>query len=116
MLIHRDEANEFEWYGLTISDYTFREHLNSSVAEIRVPPGGAHPRSYSRLCTKYYFVNEGPLEFEVDDEWSLADAGDVVVVTPETVFRYVNSSESEVRLVLVHTPPFSDAHEVILDD
>ncbi len=115
MIIRKDGLNRIDFYNLKIFEYTADTGLGSSLATIDVPPGGRHPKAFSRLSDKYYLVTDGRVRFIVDEEASDLDEGDFCFVAKGIVFSYENVSGEPARLVLVHTPAFDVAAEVFVD-
>jgi mannose-6-phosphate isomerase-like protein (cupin superfamily) len=111
--IAKDSVVPFDFEGLQIADYTSEINGSSSLAEITVPPGGSHPRAYSKRSDKYYYVVSGYVEFAVKDKVSELITGDVCVIPKGQWFSYQNSSKETAKLVLVHTPSFDLESEVL---
>jgi mannose-6-phosphate isomerase-like protein (cupin superfamily) len=116
MKIDRSVLAPFDFEGLEIVDYTTGMDLSSSIAEITVPPGVRHRTAWSKRSDKYYLVLEGALDFTLGHQSFEIERGDCVVVPQGTRFSYRNASESDVRLLLIHTPSFDLEAEVFEDD
>ena len=117
MIIRKQDAAHIDFDGLGIVDYTTALEGNaSSMATIKVPPGTVHARSWSKRSDKYYLVVEGSVRFTLEDEEFDLDTGDFCLVKQGQVFSYRNVQADVARLVLVHTPPFEIANEVMVDE
>lgn len=115
MLIRKSSLEPIDFDGLSIFDYTANADLGSSLATIDVPPGGRHPRAWSRRSDKYYFVTNGRVRFTIDDETSELTKGDFCFVRQGVVFSYENVSSEPAGLILVHTPAFELSAEVFVE-
>lgn len=115
MLVRRNSLEPINFDGLSIFDYTANMELGSSLASIAVPPGGRHPRAWSRRSDKYYFVTEGRVQFTVDYKTEELAEGDFCFVRQGLVFSYENVTNRPASLILVHTPMFDLSAEVFVD-
>jgi mannose-6-phosphate isomerase-like protein (cupin superfamily) len=102
--------------GLEIRDFTADRELSSSVAEILVPPGVRHRRSWSKRSDKFYYIVEGSISFVLGTQHMELVAGDCCVVPRGTRFNYRNSSGEPAKILLVHTPSFDLSEEVFEDE
>ena len=112
MRIEKQSISPIDFRGLQIFDYTGSKDYSSSLAEIVVPVGGKHPKAWSRKCDKFYYVISGQIRFWLDDETFELNSRDICIVKKEQKFSYENVSNSESKLILVHTPAFDMSAEV----
>ncbi|MBO0730376.1 MAG: cupin domain-containing protein [Acidimicrobiaceae bacterium] len=115
MVINASSVKGFDFGGLLIRDYTAHTAGNSSVAEILAPVGSGHGRALSRRSAKYYYILEGEVAFEIDGSHYRLSKGDLAVIPVNTPFKYSAAIDS-VRMLLIHTPPFSEDEEVFLHE
>lgn len=115
MITRRNSLEPIDFDGLRILDYTANANLDCSLATIDVPPGGRHPKAWSRRSGKYYLVTDGRVQFTVDDEIAELAKGDFCFIRQGTVFSYANVSSEPAALVLVHAPAFEMSAEVFVD-
>ena len=113
MKIERESLNAVEFDGLVIRDYTAGRDGSSSMAEILVPAGARHKRAWSKRSHKYYYVVDGRLSFIVENQVLDLCAGDVCIVLQGERFGYENKTGQATKVLLVHTPSFELAEEVI---
>jgi mannose-6-phosphate isomerase-like protein (cupin superfamily) len=106
MKITRSSIDSFGFRGLDIADYTSGLATSSSFAEITIPPGGVHPKTYSIRSDKYYYVVSGCIQFTVGNESFQLTAGDVCVILKNEQFSYRNDTQETSKMILVHTPSF----------
>lgn len=113
MFLSANRSEPVAWNGLEIRDYTAALDLSSSVAWIDVPQGTRHPRARSDRSDKYYVVVAGTVRFTTEGRTYTLGEGDVFVVPRGVSFEYENPASEKARLVLVHTPMFDAAAEVL---
>jgi mannose-6-phosphate isomerase-like protein (cupin superfamily) len=69
-----------------------------------MPPGASDLPHFHRLARQLFFVLEGRLQIEVNQERFDLEAGDSLVVPPERIHRVHNRSDSDVLFLLVSAP------------
>jgi mannose-6-phosphate isomerase-like protein (cupin superfamily) len=80
---------------------------NQSLAEARVPAGGATQRHYHRLAEEFYFILEGTGEMEIDGERRRVGPGDAILIPPGAWHTIV--ADEALRFLCCCAPPY--AHE-----
>lgn len=91
----------------SILDRTNAPVQNQSLAEARVPAGGATQRHYHRLAEEFYFVLEGRGVIEIDGESRAVGAGDAILIPPGA--WHTIRAEEALRFLCCCAPPY--AHE-----
>ena len=66
----------------SILDRTNAPVQNQSLAEARVPGGGATQRHYHRAAEEFYFILEGRGTMEIDGESRTVGPGDAILIPP----------------------------------
>ena len=112
MILKSETIQPFDFDSLSIRDFTATLNTSSSLAHIRVSPRAHHRRAWSKECDKYYYVISGELQFMLDSLEHTLKAGDVCIVPQGHKFSYVNTTETPVELLLLHTPRFNMDAEV----
>ena len=115
MYIQRSNIDPIDFGGLKIFDFTANTKMSSSIAEIRVPPGGSHTVSWSVRSDKYYYVICGVLSFVEEGEKYELSPGDISIIKKGQKFSYSNNTDNDVKLLLVHTPSFRLDYEKFED-
>ena len=92
--------------GLQIRELTPVGLESASVAEIEVPPGSRHETARSTRSDKVYICIQGKVTFRVENSGVELETGDVLLIKKNEWFDYVNDTESPVKMVLLHIPPF----------
>ena len=112
MIIKENEAEQFDFDGLKITDYTAKLDENSSFATIAVLPHIDHKLSWSKRSNKYYYIIAGEINFIVNDKEYVLSNGDLCVIKKGEKFKYKNDSNEIVKMILVHTPNIKLDQEV----
>ena len=89
----------------SILDSTNAPVQNQSLAEARVPAGGATQRHYHKLSEEFYFILEGAGAMEIDDEIRRVGPGDCVLIPP--CARHSIRAESPLRFLCCCAPAYS---------
>ena len=91
----------------SILDRTNAPVQQQSLAEARVPAGGATQRHYHKLSEEIYFILEGAGEMEIDRERRAIGEGDAVLIPPGA-WHTIRARE-DLRFLCCCAPPY--AHE-----
>ena len=91
----------------SILDRTNAPVQNQSLAEARVPAGGATQRHYHRIAEEFYFILEGRGTIEIDGETRAVGPGDAILI-PHGAWHTILAEES-LRFLCCCAPPY--AHE-----
>jgi mannose-6-phosphate isomerase-like protein (cupin superfamily) len=91
----------------SILDRTNAPVEKQSLAEARVPAGGATQRHYHKLSEEFYFILEGTGEMEIDDVKRQVGVGDCVLI-PAGAWHTITAGEA-LRFLCCCAPPY--AHE-----
>lgn len=89
----------------SILDHTNAPVEKQSLAEARVPAGGATERHYHRLSEEFYFILEGNGEMEIDGEVRTVGPGDAILI-PAGAWHSIAASE-DLRFLCCCAPPYS---------
>jgi mannose-6-phosphate isomerase-like protein (cupin superfamily) len=91
----------------SILDRTNAPVQQQSLAEARVPAGGATERHYHKLAEEIYFILEGSGVIEIDGESRAVAPGDAILI-PAGAWHTIAARE-ELRFLCCCAPPY--AHE-----
>jgi len=89
----------------SILDSTNAPVQSQSLAEARVPAGGATQRHYHKLSEEFYFILEGVGEMKIDDEIRRVGPGDCVLIPPRAWHGI--RAETTLRFLCCCAPPYS---------
>ena len=116
MVIKHDSVESFDFDGLEIFDYTANKDTGSSLAVVRIPPGGRHREAWSKRSDKYYYVLAGKVRFVVDESRCDLETGDFCLVSRGQRFSYENETDETSSLLLVHSPSLDLEAEIFVQD
>ncbi|MGC3991449.1 MAG: cupin domain-containing protein [Chthoniobacteraceae bacterium] len=89
----------------SILDRTNAPVQQQSLAEARVPAGGATQRHYHQLSEEIYFILEGEGTMEINGEVRSVAPGDGILI-PAGAWHQITVSES-LRFLCCCAPPYS---------
>ena len=79
-----------------------------SLAEAALEPDQATKRHYHRRTEEIYLVTKGAGSLEVDGETRRVRPGDAVLIPPGAWHTLENDGTSELLILCVCAPPYSD--------
>jgi mannose-6-phosphate isomerase-like protein (cupin superfamily) len=91
----------------SILDRTNAPVEKQSLAEARVPAGGATQRHYHRLAEEFYFILEGRGVMEIDGSTREVGPGDAILI-PAGAWHTIRADDA-LRFLCCCAPPY--AHE-----
>ncbi len=112
MIIKKENIEKIDFDGLNILDYTSNCDEKSSFAIVKVPPNIGHKLSWSKRSDKYYYIIEGEIKFNINQNEYKLKTGDFCIIKKGDKFKYKNNSKNNVILALIHTPNFDLNEEV----
>ena len=89
----------------SILDRTNAPVVKQSLAEARVPTGGATQRHYHKLSEEFYFLLEGTGTMEIDGEERQVGPGDAILI-PAGAWHTITAGEA-LRFLCCCAPPYS---------
>jgi mannose-6-phosphate isomerase-like protein (cupin superfamily) len=63
------------------------------------------PRLHRHPYDETWFVQEGQLTFQLEQETLNADAGDIVIVPPNVPHKFTNTGQGRCKLICIHANP-----------
>ena len=82
---------------------------NQSLAEARVPAGGATVEHFHRVSEEIYYFVSGSGRMRLGDEEAAISAGDCVVIPPGVRHKLWAAEDAELVLLCCCAPAYSDA-------
>jgi len=79
---------------------------NQSLAEARLPPGGATARHYHRDAEEIYFILAGAGEMELEGEHRSLAAGAAVLIPPGAWHQVQAGEREELRFLCCCSPAY----------
>ena len=81
-----------------------RYGLATSVLEAEIVPGSG-PRPHTHTYAEFFILHEGQGRYFVDGISIDAEAGDIVIVPPDTKHSFVNTGSGPLRHSAIHEAP-----------
>lgn len=89
---------------------------NQSLAEARLPVGGATDRHYHPKSEEIYFITHGSATMEIDGEVREIGVGDAVAIPPGKPHKIWNTGEVVLRFLCCCAPCYEHDDTVMVDD
>lgn len=89
---------------------------NQSLAEARVPVGGATQEHYHPRAEEIYFITEGSAHIRVGNEERTAKPGDAIAIPPGVVHKIWNCGPSVLRFLCCCSPAYEHTDTVITEN
>jgi mannose-6-phosphate isomerase-like protein (cupin superfamily) len=117
---HLDELSPF----VTKDGSEIREllaHRNSSIrnqslAEARLPVGGATQEHYHPRAEEIYYLTHGTGKLRIEGETREVRAGDAIAIPPGKKHKLWNTGSEALRLLCCCAPGYEHADTVITED
>jgi mannose-6-phosphate isomerase-like protein (cupin superfamily) len=95
-------------------------HRNSciqkqSLAEARLPPGGATTPHYHPQTEEIYYVLEGTARMRLGDEEREVRPGDAIAIPPGQVHQIVNTGATVLKFLCCCAPGYEHADTVLVE-
>jgi mannose-6-phosphate isomerase-like protein (cupin superfamily) len=96
-------AEHYRW-GEVCDGWRLLDRADLGVIQERIPPGAGEVAHYHARSRQLFYVLEGQLEIEVQDEAHHLRAGDALEVPPGRPHRVRNRSDGDVSFLVVSAP------------
>lgn len=94
------DASQYGWEGLTAHNFRF-EDINEGMSVVHVESIVRHGEVSTHERKRLYYILEGQGTFYIGDESFLFQAGDLIVVPPNTKYDYEPKSETIKALLIM---------------
>jgi mannose-6-phosphate isomerase-like protein (cupin superfamily) len=88
---------------------------NQSLAEARLPVGGATLAHYHMRAEEIYFITHGVGRMQLDSEERDVAAGDAIAIPPGVVHKLWNTGTEPLRLLCCCAPAYEHSDTVITE-
>lgn len=89
---------------------------NQSLAEARLPAGGATQEHFHRQTEEIYHITHGIGRIRVDDETREVAVGDAIAIRPGQKHKLWNTGAEPLRLLCCCAPAYEHADTVLTED
>lgn len=96
-------------------------HRNScierqSLAEARVPVGGATTPHYHPLTEEIYYILEGRGRMQIDEQTQDVGPGDAIAIPPDSTHKISNTDDVPLKFLCCCAPAYEHEDTVLVDD
>ncbi|MCA9127877.1 MAG: cupin domain-containing protein [Planctomycetales bacterium] len=88
---------------------------NQSLAEARLPVGGATAAHYHPLAEEIYYILEGHARMQIDGEVRQVRPGDAIAIPPGAIHQITNTSDRELKLLCCCSPGYEHEDTVMAE-
>jgi mannose-6-phosphate isomerase-like protein (cupin superfamily) len=88
---------------------------NQSLAEARLPVGGATQEHYHPLAEEIYFITHGTGKIRIAGETSEVRAGDAIAIPPGQKHKLWNTGTETLRLLCCCAPAYEHSDTIITE-
>ena len=86
---------------------------NQSLAEARIPVGGATLEHYHIKCEEIYYITHGTGRMRIEDELREVKPGDAIAIPPGQKHKIWNTSQETLRLLCCCAPAYEHSDTAI---
>lgn len=88
---------------------------NQSLAEARLPVGGATQEHYHARTEEIYYITHGSGRIRIEGEMREVVAGDAIAITPGRKHKLWNSGSEPLRLLCCCAPAYEHTDTIITE-
>ena len=88
---------------------------NQSLAEARLPVGGATQEHYHSLAEEIYYITHGTGRIRIDTELREVVAGDAIAIRPGQKHKLWNTGTEPLRLLCCCAPAYEHSDTIITE-
>ena len=88
---------------------------NQSLAEARLPVGGATQEHYHPKCEEIYYITHGTGRMRIEGELREVKPGDAIAIPPGQKHKIWNTGNETLRLLCCCAPAYEDSDTIITE-
>jgi len=107
-IISTKTADHYKWggdLGTSSDGWHLVKTPNLSVIEELMPPGTSERRHYHLHARQFFYVLDGVLTLEIEEQLVVLQAGEGIEVSPHQPHQAFNRSAHPVRMLVTSQPP-----------
>jgi quercetin dioxygenase-like cupin family protein len=107
-VVSRFNASHYKWGGPTGSDCDGWHLVRTpelSIIEEAMPAGTRETRHHHHRARQFFYVIEGELTLEIEQEFITLHAGEGIEIAPGQVHQALNQSAATTRFLVTSQPP-----------
>ena len=86
---------------------------NQSLAEARLPAGGATQEHYHPQCEEIYYITHGAGKIRIENETRDVKPGDAIAIPPGRKHKLWNTGTETLRLLCCCAPAYEDSDTIL---
>ena len=86
---------------------------NQSLAEARLPAGGATQEHYHPRCEEIYYITHGAGKIRIENETRDVKPGDAIAIPPGRKHKLWNTGAETLRLLCCCAPAYEDSDTIL---
>jgi len=107
-VVSKFNASHYKWGGPAGSDCDGWHLVHTSelsIIEEAMPAGTSETRHHHRRARQFFYVIEGELTLEIEQEFVTLHVGDGVEIAPGQAHQALNQSAATARFLVTSQPP-----------
>jgi mannose-6-phosphate isomerase-like protein (cupin superfamily) len=88
---------------------------HQSLAEARLPAGGATQEHYHPKCEEIYYITHGSGKIRIEGELREVKPGDAIAIPPGQKHKLWNTGKETLRLLCCCAPAYEDSDTIITE-
>jgi mannose-6-phosphate isomerase-like protein (cupin superfamily) len=88
---------------------------NQSLAEARLPVGGATQEHFHPKCEEIYYITNGTGKIRIEGETREVRAGDAIAIPPGQKHKLWNTGDEVLKLLCCCAPAYEDSDTIITE-
>lgn len=88
---------------------------NQSLAEARIPVGGATLEHFHPKCEEIYFITHGTGKMRIEDESREVKVGDAIAIPPGQKHKIWNTGKDVLKLLCCCAPGYEHSDTIITE-
>jgi mannose-6-phosphate isomerase-like protein (cupin superfamily) len=89
---------------------------NQTLAEARLPPGGATTPHRHLKTEEIYYILEGRGSMRIDDETRAVGPGDAIAIPPGTLHQITNTGGSQLKFLCCCAPGYEHDDTILAEE
>jgi mannose-6-phosphate isomerase-like protein (cupin superfamily) len=103
-IVSRENSEHYRWGG-GCDGWHLLKSSGLSVIEERVPPGASEVNHYHATAQQFFYILCGEATVEFEQRRVRLGPQQGIAVPPRTAHRLCNESDSELRFLVISSPP-----------
>ena len=107
-------VEHYPW-GTGCDGWRLAKTTSLMVIEERMPPGTSEVRHWHTRATQFFYVLDGTLTMAIEESAHALVAGVGIEIPPGVAHQARNTSDGDVRFLVISSPPHQGDRQVVPD-